>query len=421
MSFINQKNIKKTIGQLGTLLFGSGFSFLVNVVGLYIYSKLYSAEQFGVFALFVSVISIVSIVTSLGLEYVIVLQKTVKEALYIRNVCENIVIYFSLILVFISVLLVAGSIQFFDESELIWILVVMSIFSISMINIFISWNNKLKNYKIISTYKLVQSISVSFISVFLGYKNVSLGLVFAYSIGVFVSFLYLWRSIDRKHLFKRIELPELKLVLSKNRDTINYSYNIGLLLTAVKALPNFVLGHFFGLGIVGVYDMSIKILNIPKKLLSSNIGELFYQKGSVLYNRNNMKFVLLARDTSKYLFLFSILSYFLFALFGTELFSFFLGDKWALAGELSEVLSFWYMLLFISSPMAYVFYIRRTLNKYFKFTVFVLLIKASFLFIIVNYNTAINSVYLYTYVCIGLELLLLIYIYIKGFLDLKDE
>jgi len=405
------------------LVFGSSASFIINAISLYFFSKLYSKEQFGVYALFVSFITLGAILSAFRLNDVIVLQKTKKEAAYISYVCTKITLYFSILILIFTTSFGFLSISFFSANYKIWFYISGALYCLSIIGIFLAWNNKIKRYKVISVYRLIQAINLAVFGILFGFFNIELGLILAYTISVVISSIYLWvkfKSSIKIVELKKITVYGIKLILLKNRDIVNYSFGLSFFTTALKTLPNFILNSFYGSGIVGVYDMSLKILNIPINLISTNIGELYYQKGSVFHTKYKLKFKKLTVNSIMILFLVAIFSYLPFILYGEELFSIFLGNKWAIAGVFSEVMSLWYIILFTTSPMAYIFYIKRELYKLFWFIFISFFVKISILFYLVKFYAENDVIYLYTYICISLELLLLLSIIRNTFKDKKD-
>jgi len=406
-----------------TLIFGSVTSFFINIMALYFYSRLYSKEQFGVFALFVSFITIGSIVATFRVDDLIVLQKTKKEAAFFSIICSKLVFFFSLFILCIAILFYFISILFFESNKLIWLIIPISIYFFSNVNVFIAWNNKIKKYRVISNYRFIQALTAAFFSVLFGYLEIGIGLIIGQTIGFFISASYLmlvfYKDVNKIN-FEKVSYNKVKEVLIKNKDIINYSYGLGFVLKLTQAAPNFILNSFFGSGIVGVYDMTIKILNIPRTIISTNIGELYYQKASIYYHRKNLKFNKITIDTTVFLFFVAIILYLPLVFFGRDLFSIFLGEKWIDSGVLSETMAIWYILIFITTPMAYVFYIKRILNKLFWYCCFSFLIKIGVFFYFANFGTEMTTVYNYVYICLSLEFILLLYIIKNGKLNLKS-
>lgn len=401
---------KFQLSQFFILSRGSLFSFLINVISLYLFSVLYSREDFGNYALFVSSVTLFSVLVTFRLENLLVLQKSIKEVVIIGITCKKVIEYFSILISIFSLFLFSFSISFFEGLPILWLFVPFATFSLAHILVFLNWNNKIKAYKLITNYRIIQALCVGVFGIIFGIYKLSIGLILAYSLGLVVSFLYLnmdFKSKTAAYTDLIVKNNDVKEIIRTNLNFIKNSFGVEFLVTITRHMPNFILNAYFGNGIVGVYDMSLKILNIPKNLISTNIGELYYQKASVFYHRSNQKFRKITLNTCLILFFIAILFYLPFLLFGEEIFSLFLGQKWIESGELSEIIACWYVLLFITSPMAYVFYIKRVLHRLFRFMLFSFFVKVVFLFCLVNFKTQMQVIYLYSYGCIFLELLLL--------------
>jgi O-antigen/teichoic acid export membrane protein len=400
----------KSFSHFFTLSFGSILSLGINISVLILFSRIYSKENFGDYAIFVSVISIFSIAATFRIEHLIVLKKTIKEAAFLAKICNKIIAYFTLVTFFISVVFYLFSFSFFNLPSFVWLFIAIPIYCLSHIIVFLSLNNKIKDYKLISNYKILQSLTFGFTGFLCNYYDKNFGLIIAYVLGLVASFL-LFSIYDKKFTqkfhFSLVNFKDIKSTFYSNSSYIKISFGLEFFNTISKYIPNFILNAYYGNGIVGIYDMTLKVLNIPKNIISLNIGELYYQKAAIFYHKSKQKFSKITAQTFYILLLTSVLCYTPFIFFGEELFVFALGNQWKLSGELSEIIALWFIFLFITSPMAYIFYIRQTLNQLFWFTFLTFLVKTAFLFYLATTNLETQIIYNYTYVCIVLELVLI--------------
>jgi O-antigen/teichoic acid export membrane protein len=396
-----------------TLSFGSLISLFINTLILVVFSRIYSKEHFGDYAIFICVVSLMSIMATFRIEHLIVLEKTIIEAACLSNICKKVIKIFSFFSFFLSLILCFFGIPFFSQPPFIWLLVPISIYSLSHIIIFLSWNNRIKNYKLISTYKIVQSASVGVIGVLFSFFLKDYGLIIAYITGLFFSFLLFninYKNVIRKFNLGYTSFKDVRRTFTDNKKYIKSSFGLEFFNTISKYIPNFILNAYYGNGIVGVYDMTLKVLNIPKNIISLNIGELYYQKASVFYHKSKEKFSKMTIQTFYTLFLIGVICYLPFIFWGKELFVFVLGDKWRLSGEFSEVIAFWFLLLFVSSPMAYIFYIKQTLKVLFWFIFISFIVKSIILWCLVLQKNEIDTIYYYTLICVALDFFLCIII-----------
>ena len=403
----------KSFSQFFTLSFGSILSLLINVLVLVIFSRIYSKENFGDYAIFVSVTSLLAIIATFRIEHLIVLKKTIKEAAFLSKVCKQTIRYFTFFVVVVMIFLYVFSVPFFNLNKTIWLFIPIPVFCLSQIIVFLSWNNKIKNYILISRYKILQSITVGVTGYICHFFYKDVGLIYAYILGLIISFVMFQIHFNKfisKFNFNVLGLETIIKTFIENKKYIKNSFGLEFFNTVGKYIPNFILNAYYGNAIVGVYDMTLKVLNIPKNIISLNIGELYYQKASTFYHKSYKKFSKITLQTFYTLLITGIVCYLPFVFFGKELFVFVLGKKWQLSGEFSQIISLWILLLFITSPMAYIFYIRKTLATLFWFILGSFIVKTSVLFYFSTLQNESLTIYNYTYFCIIIELFLVILI-----------
>lgn len=415
-------SFQKTLKRLQTLILGSFFSFIVNTITLYYLSVFFSKEQFGVYALFASTVTILSILATLRMEYVIVLQKTIKEALYYCEICFAIIKSITLVSLFVFLLLWLFSVSFFSENAKLWFLLMPVAYCQSIVTVLLSYNNKIKNYKEIANFKLLYAISLSITGVSFGFLKVEYGLIISFLIANLIGMLYLKLIFQMRKKYKRnpISFSIIGRQIEVNKDIIINSLGIDLVLSLTKLLPNYMLSFYYGNAIVGLYDMALKILNIPKNIISANIGELYYQKAVVFHHKGKDKYKKITNRTLFFLLTTAIFCYTPFLFFGKELFTLVLGEKWEVSGEITQIMAVYYILIFITSPMAYIYYIKRCLKELFIFCVVSLSVKViAFLFF--TYQNSMTTIFNYLYVSIFLEAILLFLIIKNSYFNLREE
>ena len=86
-------------------------------------------------------------------------------------------------------------------------------------------------------------------------------------------------------------------------------------------------------------------------LIGVSLGQIFYNKCSVLYANKKQLFPFLKRTTLLLLAI-SIVPFTTIFLYGEPIFTWVFGDQWVLAGRISEVLAPWLMVNFIASPIS---------------------------------------------------------------------
>lgn len=315
-------------------------------------SRLYTPEDYGLLAIFTSFISILTVIGSFRYELAIILPKKNSEAGLILKISLTITVLLSII-VFLTTLLFNHNIAFLFGNERLsfWLYFLAPVFLASGITqSFTYWFNRNKNYKIISGVRIYQSSVNSVLSLLLGFlKFNTFGLIFSLIISNITSSIYLLR----RSLFRLSEcslnLIKLKSVARKYKEFPLLSLPSAMLDTISINSIIFLLSYFFTDSITGSYSFSLRMLSIPAVVIGTAMGQVFFQRISESYGKNEKVFPLILRSW-KVLFLAGIFPAIILFFFGEQLFTFVFGVKWAEAGRISEYLCILTFFMFISSP-----------------------------------------------------------------------
>lgn len=116
-----------------------------------------------------------------------------------------------------------------------------------------------------------------------------------------------------------------------------------------QQLPNLVLAAFFGPAIVGLYWLTIRILQAPSNLVGQAVRQVFYQRVCDLLNHGDRPFPLMAKTTGA-LFLVGAVAFLPVIAFGPMLFGLVFGDNWREAGEFARWVALWSWVGFANVP-----------------------------------------------------------------------
>ena len=101
------KQQKSIAGGAGLLMLGTVISQAIVIISSPVLTRLYSPEEFGVLAVYVSFFAFLTIVISLRFELAIPLSRSTSEALAVVKLC--VLITFSLVVVLIVLLMLFGN------------------------------------------------------------------------------------------------------------------------------------------------------------------------------------------------------------------------------------------------------------------------------------------------------------------------
>lgn len=340
-----------------TLITGTGLAQAVPILISPILTRLYSPEDFGVFALFMAVAAIGSVIVTGRYELAIMLPKEHSEAINI--VALAIVLSFltsSMMLLVIYFFSNEISYAFGLSSVASWLYLVPVATALSgLYQALYYWVNRKKEYRRMATSRVVQSGGISTAQMAAGFGGVGmLGLIGGQILGQVLSTLFLSKLIfcaDQSEL-KKINMREIGSQAKKHNSFPKYLILGQLANVASAQMPLLLLATFFGPGIAGFYALSQRTVRAPMQLIASAIGDVFRQEAATCYNRlGNCKAIFL--NTLIKLAIFALLSVLPIMFGGPWLFAIVFGEEWREAGEIASIMSVMIFFQTISSPLSH--------------------------------------------------------------------
>jgi O-antigen/teichoic acid export membrane protein len=112
-----------------------------------------------------------------------------------------------------------------------------------------------------------------------------------------------------------------------------------------------ILGAWFGTHVLGLYYLSVRVLQLPLSLIASSVSQVLFQRLSGL-RREPVRCVALFNRVVWLLALAGAATGAVFLLFGPRLFGVLFGDKWGEAGVLAEITVPWLVSGFLTSGVS---------------------------------------------------------------------
>jgi len=352
------------IKNVATLMTGGVVANIISVISIPIVSRLFDPEDFGSLTLFFSIISVVMIVLTLRYEHAIVLPDNEPEAM------DLFLLSIYLLLVFTAVILIFVLSLYFISPDFSWVkalgfwflMLPLGAFLISLGNIAVSYNTRLKKYNHIAVSDVSQVGVVSGTRIGLGslFGSSPDFLILGQLLGSLSRIYVLLKHLHLKLSYKKLLLKQERAVylLKKYVQFPLYSMPTGLLRSGAQALPVFILAFMFTPAIVGLYGMAIRLANIPVSLMGESIRRAYLQKAAVMTNEKSN----LTQSLTKLTFGLGLLGFFIYFplyLWGGIIFEILLGEKWIEAGVYVSILSPWFFVLFLQSAAAVIFVVQK--------------------------------------------------------------
>ena len=357
------------------LFTGTATGQLIAILLAPVLYRLYEPESFGIFALFFAVSSVLSSLSTLQYSQLVLLERSEKSAITALGLCRFLNITVSVLilsLIFLILPFLETSIN--DERHVKWLwLLPLSICLTGQNEVLCIWGNRCKRYNILVVNGIIFAlvtpiISISLAQIFSGETGLFIGLF----TGQVSSFLFLWSKLGRKKkFFERENFRLMKVLCFENKKFPLFLMPSELINRVNNHLPIFLLSTFFGPSFVGLYSLSVKILEMPLRFVGNAIGNVFRQKASQDYHeigtcrRTFLK-------TSLILLCISALPAILIGSYAPEIFEVFFGEKWRRAGIYAQLLAVMVFFKLIVSPVSYVFFIYKRLKEDFILHIYML-------------------------------------------------
>jgi len=304
-----------------------------------ILTRLYTPEDFGVFALFMAITSIFGSIANARYELAIMLPRKDEDAINILAVGFIINVGLSLFLFFIIFVFHDNILNLLNNKKISpWLyLVPISVFLMGCFNLLNYFNNRKKLYKDLAKANIYKSIVSAIVQLSFGFfKAGATGLISGQIFSQIISNTKLLLNIKKLNLFNKINKLKLIALAKKYKDFPKFSMLAALLNTLSTHLTNILISSFFGIATLGYYSLVQRVLGIPSVLIGSSISQVFFQE-AMQEKRQTGKVIKSFNNTVKKLLIIGIpLFGFLFFLI-EDLFAFVFGENWRIAGVYAQI------------------------------------------------------------------------------------
>lgn len=367
-----------------TLMTGTSLAQAIPVAISPILTRLYSPEEFGLFALYMAVAMIVSVLVTGRYELAILLPRKEPDALHIAALAIIISVAVSaalLVIVFFFAHAIAT--QLGNVALAPWLYWLPA--STLLLGVYQSlnyWSNRKAQYKRLAICRTVQSASAALAQ--LGVGNAgggASGLVGGQIAGQVLSTGVIARLVWREDhgLIRTLRVPRMLALARKYINFPKYLIVAHGFNTASGQVPVLLLGALFNTATAGFFSLTQRVMAAPMSLVANALGDVFRQEASQAYiHQGNCKAIY--QVTFKRLFLISIVPFVAFFFLAPGLFAWVFGEKWRVAGEYAQILTPMAFLQFITSPLSSMFMIaeKQSLDLMWQIFLFLLVVASFF-------------------------------------------
>jgi len=338
-----------------TLMTGTTIAQAIPIAISPILTRLYTPEDFGVFALFLAITSIFGSIANGRYELAIMLPKKNEDAINIFALGFIITSALSLFLLIIVVIFHDYFVSALNNEDIeMWLYFApITVFFMGIFNILNYFNNRKKQYKDLAKANIIKSIVLAVVQLSVGFlKQGASGLISGQIISQFFANTKLLLNITKdKVLLASISKVKIIALAKRYKDFPKFSMWAILANTLSTHLTNILISTLFDVKTLGFYSLTQKLLGMPSSLIGSSIGQVFFQEASKEKNRTN-KTIHSFNSTLRKLFVTSLPIFIMLFLVVEDLFAFVFGEEWRIAGRYAQIVIPFFFIRFISSSLS---------------------------------------------------------------------
>lgn len=344
-----------------TLLSGTSLAQFLVILTAPILTRLYTPEDFGVLALFVSLNSIVGAVICGRYEMAIMLPREEEDAANLFALALVVAIGLSVLALGVIAAFGQSLAQMLHCPSLsfwLWFLPVGYLFAgLSMTLNY--WHTRKKKYFGLAAARVSQSVGTvgvqtgAGLTATTGAGGLIAGELMGQAVGIGVLGLDLVRR-DGKVIWQSLH-PKKMGELAKNYHRFP-AYDVAAVLanTGSHFLPFLLLNQFFDAFVVGSFYLAYRVINWPLNLIGTSVSQVFYQKYEEKRQESEkLKFL---QQLIKILAILALLPALVLFISAPYLFQVIFGPQWLTAGEFVRILAPLLFIRFIVGPLSSVFW-----------------------------------------------------------------
>jgi O-antigen/teichoic acid export membrane protein len=367
---------------VATLISGTGFAQLVAIAIYPALTRMYTPDDFGIFALYMGIIGVTTILATGRYELAIMIPEKQQDARGLLALSSFIAAIVSLVLmVLIAFFRDPFSRMLGNEAIGRWLwFVPLSTLLVGLFNALKYFNNRAKGYRTITAANVAQSFTNSAVKLAVGSPVAGpAGLIFGTVLGQVSGFLVFLRKASpaslipaRKSSGKHTgKAPgssagdtsgttgnepggtTLRALAKEYSAFPKFNMSRGTISFFSNVLPIFVLTHYFSSAVAGLFSLGYSIIHRPMGLVISAFFQVLFQNLIEKHNRGQK----ILPDVRKFLRRLAIVvlaPFLLFLVFAPVIFRFVFGAEWEEAGRYTQLMIPWLFVVCLSMPLSFI-------------------------------------------------------------------
>jgi len=338
-----------------TLMTGSTLSQAIPIAISPILTRIYTPEDFGLYAVYIAIITILGTIVSGRYELAIMLPKKDEDAINIFALGLVITICLTVLTTILVITFNDYIVNLSNNQKMkYWLYIVpVSVFLMGCYNLLIYFNNRLKNFNKISNMFIFKASASAVVQLSLGcIKTGTTGLISGQIFSQLMADIHLSIIIFRnKILLSKINKPKMIEMAKRYRDFPKYSVLAILANKLSYQLTNIIVSAIYSITTLGYYAHVQRVLGLPSSLIGTSIGRVFIHEASK-EKQNTGKAIQTFKSTMKKLILIGLPIFAFLFMIVEDLFAFVFGEPWRIAGEYAQIVIPFFFVQFIISSIS---------------------------------------------------------------------
>ncbi|PHS68276.1 MAG: hypothetical protein COB12_00025 [Flavobacterium sp.] len=337
-----------------TLMTGTTIAQAIPIAITPILTRIYSPNDFGVFALFLALTAIAGAVSNAQYEQAIVLPVKDEDSFNLVALGITIALSFSLFLLIIVLLFKDQISVLFGNSQIapFLFLVPLSTLLAGIYNSLNLFNIRKKQFKNIAISQVTRSSSLGVSQVLIGLISFGpVGLVIGQIISYFSGNVMLFKTLKSNYKKNYISVEKIKHQATIYKKFPIYSLPSILLNSINLNVVNFLISSIFSITTLGFYSLTQRIIGIPSKVIGNSFSQVYLQKASESLKKTGSTKVVFKKTFLKLTYL-SIPIFTILFFIVEPLFAFVFGEEWGVSGTYAKILIPLAAVRFVSSSLS---------------------------------------------------------------------
>lgn len=347
---------KRFVLDVGVLLAGSVSAQLIVVLAAPALARIFTPVQFAALALLTSTFQIVSRFSSVKFETAIATGRNRPEMAALAFTA-------TVALLLVTSLCVLGSLllrsligrKIGEEAALVFCIVLpLAVLIDGLIQIAVTWLVRWREFPAVSSNEVIRNGSSVLTQGGLGLAGfLGTGLLVGHVVGSALALLVLSRRRSVQELVRRmrgVSGRRMGTVARRFRDFPLYQTPKAILNAANRNMPVILIAAYYSAASTGFFFFALRLTALPAQLISQSLGRVLLQRFANHWLKHRQP---LTGPLLKFTALFLVPGLPLVAVmyfYGEDLFAFFLGERWRVAGSMAAWTALWSAALIVATP-----------------------------------------------------------------------